>query len=186
MLTALFRGAHGAVGGPWQTLTMPELPEVEALCAFLDDKLAGQVVAAATPVSIQALKTYDPPLDALVGQTFDGATRHGKFLDLRLGELHLVTHLARAGWIRWRDEPAKTPARPGKGPLALRVRLRRAAADGAEAGFEITEAGTQKRLAIYVVRDVEQVPGIARLGVDPLTAEFTAARLAELDRKSVV
>lgn len=176
----LFRRAHSAVGGAWQTLLMPELPEVEALCAFLDDRLAGRVVAGATPVSIQALKTYDPPLDALVGRTFDGAARHGKFLDLRLGGLHFVTHLARAGWIRWRDELAKTPPRPGKGPLAMRVRLRDEDGDGAEAGFEITEAGTQKRLAIYVVREVEEVPGIARLGVDPLTAEFTAERLAEL------
>jgi formamidopyrimidine-DNA glycosylase len=151
------------------------LPEVEALAAFLDERLSGRVVAAAIPVSIQALKTYDPPLTALAGRTFDGATRHGKFLDLRLGELHLVVHLARAGWIRWRDEVAATPPRPGRGPLALRVRL-----EGDANGFEITEAGTQKRLAVYVVRDPAEVPGIARLGVDPLSAEFTAAKLREL------
>ncbi|MBR7837785.1 Fpg/Nei family DNA glycosylase [Actinospica durhamensis] len=154
---------------------MPELPEVEALAAFLDDRLAGRVVAGAIPVSIQALKTYDPPLTALTGRAFDGATRHGKFLDLRLGELHLVVHLARAGWIRWRDEVATTPPRPGRGPLALRVRL-----EGDANGFEITEAGTQKRLAVYVVRDPAEVPGIARLGVDPLAPEFTAERLREL------
>ena len=154
---------------------MPELPEVEALAAFLDDRLAGRVVAAAIPVSIQALKTYDPPLTALAGRTFDGATRHGKFLDLRLGDLHLVVHLARAGWIRWRDEVAATPPRPGRGPLALRVRL-----EGDAAGFEITEAGTQKRLAVYVVRDPAEVPGVARLGVDPLAPEFTAQKLREL------
>jgi formamidopyrimidine-DNA glycosylase len=158
---------------------MPELPEVEALAAFLDDKLAGRVVAGATPVAIQALKTYDPPPSALVGGRFDGATRHGKFLDLRLGDLHLVTHLARAGWIRWRDELAATPPRPGKGPLAMRVRLEGREGGGAP-GFDITEQGTQKRLAIYLVRDVAEVPGIARLGVDPLTPEFTARKLAEL------
>jgi len=156
---------------------MPELPEVEALAAFLDERLAGQVVAAATAVSFQALKTYDPPLSALVGREFDGAGRRGKFLDLRLGEeLHLVVHLARAGWIRWKDELPKEPPRPGKGPLALRLRL----GEPGSAGFDVTEAGTQKRLAAYVVRDPMQVPGIAGLGIDPLSAGFTVEALAGL------
>lgn len=185
--------AEARVGGPWQTRYMPELPEVEALAAFLGDQLAGRAVAAAWPVAVQALKTYDPPLSALAGRSFDGAARHGKFLDLRLGDLHLVTHLARAGWIRWRARLATTPPRPGKGPLAMRVLLAPAAGGDAggiiagadpgaagAAGFDITEAGTQKRLAIHLVREVTEVPGIARLGVDPLGAEFTAQRLADL------
>jgi formamidopyrimidine-DNA glycosylase len=156
---------------------MPELPEVEALAAFLDGRLAGQRVAAATAVSFQALKTYDPPLSALVGRGFDGVGRHGKFLDLRFGgELHLVVHLARAGWIRWRDELPKEPPRPGKGPLALRLRL----GEPGSAGFDVTEAGTQKRLAAYVVRDPMQVPGIASLGIDPLSEGFTIEALAGL------
>jgi len=164
---------------------MPELPEVEALAAFLDGRLAGRTVAAATPVAFQALKTYDPPLSALAGQAFTGAGRHGKFLDLRLdGELHLVVHLARAGWIRWKDELPSEPPRPGKGPLALRLALGSdgTAAGTAAAGFDITEAGTQKRLAVYVVRDPLRVPGIASLGIDPLSAEFTVDVLAGLLR----
>ena len=156
---------------------MPELPEVEALAAFLDERLAGRTVAAATPVAFQALKTYDPPLSALVGRHFEHVGRHGKFIDLGLDEhLHLVVHLARAGWIRWKDELPSEPPRPGKGPLALRLRL----AEPGNAGFDITEAGTQKRLAVYLVRDPAQVPGIASLGVDPLSAEFTAETLAGL------
>lgn len=155
---------------------MPELPEVEALSAFLDEKLAGRTVAAALPVAFQALKTYDPPLSALEGRTFDGVGRLGKFVDLRLGDLHLVIHLSRAGWIRWKDELPPGPPRPGKGPLALRVRL----AEPGSAGFDVTEAGTQKRLAISVVRDPADVPGVARLGVDPLSAAFTADALAGL------
>lgn len=164
---------------------MPELPEVEALAGFLDGRLAGRTVGAATAVSFQALKTYDPPLSALVGRAFEGVGRHGKFLDLRLdGDLHLVIHLARAGWIRWKDELPSEPPRPGKGPLALRVRV---AGDDAGSsvgsgspGFDVTEAGTQKRLAIYVVRDPLQVPGIASLGIDPLSAAFTVDALAGL------
>ena len=163
---------------------MPELPEVEALAGFLDGRLAGRTVGAATAVSFQALKTYDPPLSALVGRGFEGVGRHGKFLDLRLdGDLHLVVHLARAGWIRWRDELPSEPPRPGKGPLALRVRLGDDAGSGAGSGspgFDVTEAGTQKRLAIYVVRDPMQVPGIASLGIDPLSAAFTVDALAGL------
>ena len=156
---------------------MPELPEVEALAAFLDERLAGRAVAAATPVAFQALKTYDPPLSALVGRGFAHVGRHGKFIDLGLGEdLHLVVHLARAGWIRWKDELPSEPPRPGRGPLALRLRL----TEPGSAGFDVTEAGTQKRLAIYLVRDPLQVPGIASLGVDPLSDAFTVEALAGL------
>ncbi len=162
---------------------MPELPEVQALAAYLDEKLTGRAVAAATQVSVQALKTYDPPLRELPGHVFEGAGRHGKFLDLRLdGGLHLVLHLARGGWIRWKDELPGTPPRPGKGPLAFRVRLAEGGAGSppSSAGFDVTEAGTQKRLAVWLVRDPAEVPGIARLGVDPMTEEFTAERFAGL------
>jgi formamidopyrimidine-DNA glycosylase len=158
---------------------MPELPEVEALAAFLDGRLAGRTVGAATAVAFQALKAYDPPLSALVDRGFEGVGRHGKFLDMRLDgeDLHLVVHLARAGWIRWKDELPSEPPRPGKGPLALRLRL---GDEGGSAGFDVTEYGTQKRLAVYVVRDPLQVPGIANLGVDPLSAAFTVDALVGL------
>jgi formamidopyrimidine-DNA glycosylase len=62
----------------------------------------------------------------------------------------------------------------GKGPLGLRVHLD----DGS--GFDLTEAGTQKRLAVYVVADPASVPGVARLGVDPLSDAFTVDLLASL------
>ncbi|MCZ4123032.1 Fpg/Nei family DNA glycosylase [Streptomyces sp. H39-S7] len=148
---------------------MPELPEVESLTHFLADHLVGRTVAKVYPLAVNALKTYDPPPGALEGRVFDSVTRHGKFLDLRAGELHLVIHLARAGWVRWNDALPQEPPRPGKGPLALRVRL--SEPDGA--GFDVTEAGTKKHLAVYVVRDPQDVPGIARLGPDPLSADFT-------------
>jgi formamidopyrimidine-DNA glycosylase len=124
--------------------------------------------------AISALKTFDPPLQALVGQTIGGAQRHGKFVDLEVGDLHLVFHLARAGWLRWYDELPKTVIRPGKSPIALRVRLD----DGA--GFDLTEAGTKKSLAVYVVRDVSEVPGIARLGPDPTAPDFTLEDFAAI------
>jgi formamidopyrimidine-DNA glycosylase len=158
---------------------MPELPEVESLTRFLGEHLVGRTVERVFPVSVAALKTYDPPITALEGQAFDSAGRHGKFLDLRVGDLHLVIHLARAGWVRWSDKVSAEPPRPGKGPLALRVRLV-PTDSGAAQGFDVTEAGTQKHLAVYLVRDPEEVPGIARLGPDPLSGEVTPEAFAAL------
>ncbi|MBD0737852.1 Fpg/Nei family DNA glycosylase [Streptomyces sp. CBMA29] len=158
---------------------MPELPEVESLSGFLAERLVGRTVARVYPVAVHALKTYDPPIGALEGRTFDAVGRHGKFLDLTAGELHLVIHLARAGWVRWTEKMADAPPRPGKGPLALRVRLT-GTTGGEGTGFDVTEAGTQKGLAVYLVRDPLDVPGVARLGPDPFAADFTLAAFTEL------
>ena len=122
---------------------MPELPEVEALAAFLRERAAGHTIVRAEAASIAVLKTFDPPLTALTGQVIEIAGRHGKFLDLSCGpQLHLIMHLARAGWLRWRDELPDKPAKPGKSPLAFRLTL------DDSSGFELTEAGTRKRLAV--------------------------------------
>ncbi|MEU7822693.1 DNA-formamidopyrimidine glycosylase family protein [Catellatospora sp. NPDC049133] len=141
---------------------MPELPEVEALAAYLRERAVGRRVERVDVSAISALKTFDPPLSATHGLTITGAGRHGKFLDIELGDLHLVIHLARAGWLHYRDALPDTLLKPGSGPIALRVRL----SDGS--GFDLTEAGTRKKLSAYLVTDVNQVPGIARLGPDAL------------------
>lgn len=153
---------------------MPELPEVEALRAFLQQQAVGQVVAGVDLAAISVLKTYDPPVTSVGGLTINDVQRHGKFLDLDCDGLHLITHLARGGWLRWRDSLPATPPKPGRGPLAVRVRF----ASGA--GFDLTEMGTKKRLAVYLVRDPGEVPGVARLGIDPLASEFTPDRLGRL------
>ncbi|MFE6352620.1 Fpg/Nei family DNA glycosylase [Streptomyces rochei] len=156
---------------------MPELPEVEALRDFLTEHLTGREIVRVLPVAISVLKTYDPPLTALEGHRVAAVHRHGKFLDVETADgPHLVTHLARAGWLHWRDSLPDGPPRPGKGPLALRVAL------DTGAGFDLTEAGTQKRLAVHVVADPEQVPGVARLGPDPLADDFDEPRFAALLR----
>ncbi|MGW2564591.1 Fpg/Nei family DNA glycosylase [Streptomyces sp. NPDC001514] len=146
---------------------MPELPEVEALRGFLGDHLVGKEIAKVLPVAISVLKTYDPPLTAVEGTEVTAVHRHGKFLDITTtGGLHLVFHLARAGWLQWKDVLPSGVPRPGKGPLALRTAL-----TGGD-GFDLTEAGTTKRLAVHLVRDPSEVPGIARLGPDPLADGF--------------
>jgi formamidopyrimidine-DNA glycosylase len=163
------------VGGWWHDEGVPELPEVDALAAFLRERAVGHAITSATVTAISALKTFDPPLSALAGGRIVAVLRHGKFVDLQVddgtggGTVHLVFHLARAGWLRWFEEVPKTVLRPGKGPIALRVRLD----DGS--GFDLTEAGTKKSLAVYVVRDPDEVPGIARLGPDPTAPDFTLA-----------
>lgn len=153
---------------------MPELPEVEALRDFLTGRLAGHEVVRVLPVAISVLKTYDPPVTALEGRTVTAVHRYGKFLGIEAGGLHLVTHLARAGWLQWKDRLPDGVPRPGKGPLALRVALETGE------GFDLTEAGTQKRLSVHVVRDPQEVPGVARLGPDPLADDFDEARFAGL------
>ncbi|HEY2221048.1 DNA-formamidopyrimidine glycosylase family protein [Actinomycetospora sp.] len=161
---------------------MPELPEVEALADHLRTHALARPVARVDLASMTALKTFDPPLQALTGRLVTGAGRFGKFLDVQLedtkrsrehadrgagpsGPLHLVVHLSRAGWLRWHEQASATPPKPGKGPLELRVHLDAVGGPG----FDLTEAGTQKRLAVYVVEDPATVPGIASLGPDALT-----------------
>lgn len=103
---------------------MPELPEVEALRRLLTKVAVGRPVARVDVAAISVLKTYDPPVTALAGLWVTRVDRHGTFLDLCVGDdLHLVVHLARAGWLQWRENLTPVPPKPGKGPLAMRVHL---------------------------------------------------------------
>lgn len=149
---------------------MPELPEVTALVEFLDHEMSGAVVAGVELGSFSVLKTFDPPIDSLAGLSVSAVTRHGKFIDIDVDGIHLVIHLAKAGWIRWSTGLSDKRIKMGNGPLAARVRLDRG--DGPHDGFDVTEAGTRKGLALYVVRTPTDVPGIAALGPDPLTSGF--------------
>jgi len=162
---------------------MPEMPEVQGLVDFLRGRVTGLEFTRVTVANIAALKTYDPPVHALQSAEITGVERHGKFLDIATKATdasagapgsHLVFHLAKAGWLRWYDALPATLIKPGKTPIALRVAL----SDGS--GFDLTEAGTKKSLAVYVVRDPADVPGIARLGPDPLDPSFDRDTLAGL------
>jgi formamidopyrimidine-DNA glycosylase len=158
---------------------VPELPEVQALAADLGARLDGRAIARLDLVAFSALKSFDPPVSALQGLFVSGVGRHGKFLDIGVDDLHLIVHLARAGWIRWKDSLPAVPPRPGgKSPLAARLVL------DDDTGLDITEAGTKKSLAIYVVRDPQDVPGIARLGPDPLSDSFTLDVFAAILERS--
>lgn len=149
---------------------MPELPEVEALVGFLREQTADAVLAGIELASFSVLKTYDPPISSFAGLMVTDVTRHGKFIDLDVDGLHLIIHLAKAGWLRWSDNLSDIKLKMGNGPLAARVRLD--SGDGPHIGFDVTEAGTRKGLAMYAVRSPQDVPGIAALGPDPLAAGF--------------
>lgn len=163
---------------------MPEIPEVEALAEALSARTVGHRISRIALAELSALKTVRPALTELRDGVVQDIGRRGKFIVWSLvtadGELvFLVIHLSRAGWIRWVDSPSNTPPKPGRGPLALRIAVADSAGE-VVGGIDVTEAGTRKRLAIYVVRDIEEVPGIARLGPDPLSAEFTPARFDKI------
>lgn len=153
---------------------MPELPEVEGLRAFLETRLVGRCIARVDLANFSALKTVALPPTALYGLELESVGRRGKFVAVSASDVHLVFHLARAGWLVWHETAPAQPARPGKSPVALRVVLD----DGA--AFDLTEAGTQRKLAVYVVSRLEDVPGIATLGPDPLADGFGPAQLAEI------
>jgi formamidopyrimidine-DNA glycosylase len=159
------------------------MPEVDALVADLRQRTAGAVVAEIEQASISVLKTFDPPLSAFAGLEVTGVERHGKFIDLEVDGMHLVVHLARAGWLRWSDKLSDKKLKLGNGPLAMRVRLD--AGNGPRIGFDLTEAGTHKGLAVYAVRDPQDVPGIAALGPDPLADGFELGPLLEGRRMQI-
>jgi formamidopyrimidine-DNA glycosylase len=150
---------------------LPELPEVEALAHHLREHAVGRTVARVDVASLSVLKTASPPWTDLHGREVTGAGRHGKHLDLDCDGLHLIVHLARAGWLRWATTLSAAPPKPGKGPLALRVHL---GPPGEGPGFDLTEAGTKKGLAVWIVKDPAEVPSIARLGPDAMSLDRDA------------
>ncbi|MFF1254525.1 Fpg/Nei family DNA glycosylase [Pseudarthrobacter sp. NPDC058329] len=156
---------------------MPELPEVAGLAEFLDEHLRGTSLTKIQIVSFAVLKTADPPFNALEGRTVTGVRRFGKFVSIDTGGISLVFHLARAGWVRFTDSPTDAQLRMGKGHIAARFAF--TGSDGPR-GIDLTEAGTKKSLAVYVVRDPQDVAGIATLGPDPFTEAFDADMLAEI------
>lgn len=154
---------------------MPEMPEVQGLANFLRERAVGRTIVRVSVAAISALKTFDPPIDALSGLGITASHRRGKFVDLTLDDrLHLVFHLAKAGWLRWYDAVPTTLIRPGRSPIALRCTLD----DGS--GFDLTEAGTKKSLAVYVVHAPDDVPGIARLGLDALSPDLDRSAFGAL------
>ncbi len=155
---------------------MPELPEVEAWRRALDPDVKRSPIEQAGPAHIATLKTFDPPLAALQGESFAGARRRAKRLLFPTddGELTLMVHLMSAGRIRY--------LRPGeRGPKTPVFRLR--FVDGGE--LILTEAGRKKRAGVWLLRPDALAAELAHLGpeADTLTAETLAPILAGDSRR---
>ena len=156
---------------------MPELPEVAGLADYLDGHLRGTVLEQVQIVSFAVLKTADPAYTDLYGRAVTGVRRFGKFVCIDTDGPSLVFHLARAGWVRFTDSPGSAELRKGKGYIAARLSF---SGNSGGHGMDLTEAGTKKSLAVYVVREPQDVPGIAALGPDPFSPEFDAGALAKI------
>ena len=148
---------------------MPELPEVEAWRRELDPNVKRSPIAQAGPAHIATLKTFDPPLAALVGQSFAGVRLRAKrfLIPTEDGELVLMVHLMSAGRLRYIEPGGKTPKTP-----AFRLRFE----DGGE--LVLTEGGKKKRAGVWLMRPDAIAEDIAHLG--PEADELTPALLAEI------
>jgi formamidopyrimidine-DNA glycosylase len=122
--------------GPQPSLEIvPELPEVEITARRLSAALAGARVESALAPGMVALKTFDPPLDALAGRELDGVRRIGKMLAVEAGDLTLLVHLMSAGRLQLFDTRASLRDRASR----ILVRLE----DGRE--LRLREFGTKQR-----------------------------------------
>jgi formamidopyrimidine-DNA glycosylase len=149
---------------------MPELPDLEVLKEVLKRRVVGRPIASARALRPGLLKTVEPPLDALVGRSIAAVDRRGKHLILSLEPtLCVVVHLMVAG----RFVACRSDTRPTKA-TGFSVTF----ADGDD--LRLVENGAVKRAAIYVVHNPGDVPWVARAGIEPLSPEFDAARLAAM------
>jgi formamidopyrimidine-DNA glycosylase len=154
---------------------VPELPELEVTKDRLRLALAGRLVTGAMARSPVALKTVTPPLESLAGKHVRSVSRFGKVICVGFDDrLYLCIHLMLSG--RFAFGPTRAPLNRLH---AFALRLDR------DEDLRVIEDSTQHRLSIYLVTDPQQVDIVARLGPDPLSPEFTLARLRQaLGRRS--
>lgn len=137
---------------------MPELPDITVYVECLAAKCAGRKVERVRIASPFVVRSVDPPIYEIEGKTVRDAKRIGKRIAIGLdGDLWIVIHLMIAGRFRWLKAGAKIPGRLGL-----------AAFDFDNGSLLLTEAGTQRRASITLVRGEESLTDIHRGGVEPL------------------
>jgi formamidopyrimidine-DNA glycosylase len=148
---------------------MPELPEVEAVRASLDEPVSAFPIERAGPAHIATLKTFDPHLQVLEGRRLAGAKRRGKRLlfPTEDDELVLMVHLMSAGRVRYLRAGEKGPKAP-----AFRLRFQ----GGGE--LVLTEAGSKKRAGVWLLTPEQIDEELAHLGPEALG--LGRERLAEI------
>jgi formamidopyrimidine-DNA glycosylase len=151
---------------------VPELPDVTVYVESIARRVAGQPLTGYAIRSVFALRSVDPPLEAIVGRVVTNVRRLGKRIVLDFDDdLHLVVHLMIAGRIRRiaSGARAKVPARIALAELQF-----------PSGTLVLTEAGTKRRASIHLVRGAEALAVFERGGLEPLeaTREAFAERLA--------
>ena len=151
---------------------MPELPFIQVLVENLLRELVGRTITAVRVPSPSVVKTYDPPISALIGRRIDQVRRQGKLIVFHLSDgLRLVLHLMRDGRLYIASSgPAQLRGRPSTPkPMALGLMLD----DSRE--LRVNESGPKKRAAAYVlpIEQGDTVEPLAGLGPDPLSEAFT-------------
>jgi formamidopyrimidine-DNA glycosylase len=141
---------------------MPELPEVEITARRLDRALRGAEIESALAPGLVALKTFDPPLDALAGGEVAAVRRLGKMLAVEAGGLTLLVHLMSAGRLQLFD--ARASLRDRSSRILLRI------VGGRE--LRLREFGTQQRAWAKLLRtgEVAADEAVATLGPDAFPA----------------
>jgi formamidopyrimidine-DNA glycosylase len=141
---------------------MPELPEVEITARRLDRALGGAEIESTLAPGLVALKTFDPPLDALAGGEVAAVRRIGKMLAVEAAGLTLLVHLMSAGRLQLFD--ARASLRDRSSRILLRI------AGGRE--LRLREFGTQQRAWAKLLRtgEVAADEAVATLGPDAFPA----------------
>lgn len=151
---------------------MPELPEIEAYLAALESRVVDEPLTGVRIASFSLLKTYDPPVETVLGKRITSLSRIGKRIVLNLEDsFHLVIHLMVAGRLHWHP--------PGK---AVPKKYGLAAFDFPNGTLLLTEAGTKRRASLHVVVGDAGMAALDPGGIEIATAtpeEFRAALQAE-------
>ena len=159
---------------------MPELPEITALSDFLDERLSGARLTQLLLPSAFARKVADVPHESLIGRTVESVGRRGKFLVFKTAPaapeggdsadpLYMIVNFAKAGWLTISDKQPGNEVTAASGYFAAQLGFSN---HGSDFGITLTDTGTWKGLAIFLVRQPEDVHGIAELGPDPLDPAF--------------
>src|SRR6478735_2143988 len=135
---------------------MPELPEVEIVARRLQSAVGGAEVESMLAPGMNVMKTYQPPLEALVGREVTGVRRVGKMPVVEFGDLALLIHLMSAGRLRVFDKRASLKDKASR----VLVRL----GDGRE--LRLREFGTKQRAwaKLLATEAVAEDEAVATLG----------------------
>ena len=158
---------------------MPELPDVEAYLTALRLRIADATLTDVRVTGVSVLKTFDPPIDALVGRRVASLHRLGKRIVIAFvtpdghsdgdDPIFLVVHLMIAGRLRWQPAQGRIPARVGLAGFSFSQPGDAAAPGGL---LVLTEAGTTRRASLHVVASEATLSEHDRGGVEPLEADL--------------